>query len=225
LQSERFIRWSGAALLLGGVAIALFVIVLYPVGGFFGAQRARDPLWVPAHTLHLIGALLTLFGVVGLYGRQIERTGPLGAVGFAIAFVGTALFVGTGMLTTFVWPVLAAFAPATLELDGALFVRPAGVLFGVTILTLIPGYLLLGLATFRAGVLPRGGALLLMVGVVFAIAPPPPVGPFPWIGLVVGGVLFGAGAAWLGYSLWSTELPRPLDQAVAVDLGDDARSA
>src|SRR5439155_26433820 len=129
-----------------------------------------------------------------------------------------------GFLTALACPVPAAFAPATLTPDGALFVRPAGVLFGVTILPLMPGYLLRGLATCRAGVLPRAGALLLMVGVVFAIAPPPPVGPFPWIGLVLGGVLFGAGAAWLGYSLWSTEA-RPLDRPVAVDVGDDARSA
>src|SRR5205823_9823050 len=115
------IRWTGAALFLGGVCLASFVLVLYPVGGFFGAAHALHPAWVPAHSLHLVGALLTLFGLLGLYACHASRLGRVGAIGFVLALAGTAQFVGTGMLTTFVWPVLAASAPETLEPRGALF--------------------------------------------------------------------------------------------------------
>ena len=215
---SELIRWSGLALLLGGVCIALFVLVLYPVGGFFGAGPVHHPAWVPAHSLHFAGALLTLVGLIGLYARQWARAGRLGLVGFLLALGGTAMFVGTGMLTAFVWPVLAAYAPATIESSGAVFAPPASLLFYFTVLSLIPGYVALGAATVRAGVLPRGGAVLLIVGVVLAILPPEPVGPVPWLGLVLGGVLFGAGEVWLGYALWSTRAASDAS-AVAESLG------
>ena len=43
-----------------------------------------------------------------------------------------------------------------------------------------------------------------MIGIVFAIAPPEPVGPLPWASLVLGGVAFGAGLGWWGGYLWRT---------------------
>ena len=203
MLSAGLFRWTGTALLLGGVCLTLFVLVLYPVGGFFGADHARHPAWVPAHSLHFVGALLSLFGLLGLYLCQRAAVGRLGALGFALAGAGLAQFVGTGMLTAFVWPVLAAHAPDTLAPDGALFQPPANTLFYTTVLTLIPGYLLVGATLLRAGVLPRAAAVLLAVGVVLAITPPEPVGPMPWAGLTLGGILFGAGEVWLGSLLWA----------------------
>jgi hypothetical protein len=202
MASEKLLRASGGALILAGLTIGGFVLLLWPIGGFFGSTHAQHPLWVPAHLLHLLGALLTLFGLLGLFADQAPRLGRLGLLGFGMAFAGTALFVGTGVLTAFIWPVLAAHAPHTLEPDGALFVQPAATLFLLTGLTLIPGYLLLGFALLRAGTGPRTGALLLMIGIVLAIAPPEPVGPLPWFSLVLGGVAFGAGLAWWGGYLW-----------------------
>jgi hypothetical protein len=205
-------RASGMALMLAGIVLALFVLVVLPVGGFFGAHRAHHPLWVPGHTLHFVGAVLLLFGLIGWYAHQAERMGRLGFLGFVLALAGTALFVGTGLLTAFVWPVLAAQAPAALEPAGALFVAPAHLVFFLTASTLVPGYLLLGLVTWQAGELPRGSVLLFMPGVVLANLPPEPVGLVPWAVLIVGGVLFGAGISWLGYGLWSIrrdDLARP----------------
>src|SRR5581483_11353390 len=121
MTAAALMRWSGLALILGGLCIALFVLLLLPVGGFFGAEHGRSPLWVPAHSFHLIGALFTLGGLVGLYTVQADRMGSLGFAGFLLAFVGTALFVATGALTALVWPVLVAAAPSLIDLSGALF--------------------------------------------------------------------------------------------------------
>jgi hypothetical protein len=187
----------------GGVSLGLFVLVLYPVGGFFGAEHARHPAWIPAHTLHFIGALLTLVGLIGLYAYTANNLGRLGTIGLVLAVCGTAQFVGTGMLTAFVWPVLASAAPDTIAPGGALFTSPANTLFYTTVLTLIPGYVVLAVALARARILTRAAAVLLAIGVVLAITPPEPVGPVPWLGLVIGGVLFAAGEVWLGYRLWS----------------------
>ncbi len=190
-------------MLAGGICIALFVVILYPVGGFFGAAHANHPNWAPAHTLHFAGALLTVFGVCGVYARQAQQVGTLGLIGFLLALAGTAQFVGTGMLTAFVWPALAVNAPAMIDVDGAMFMVPASLIFYCTGLSLVAGYTLLGIATMRAGVLPWGGGLLLIVGVILSNGPVEPVGYTPWAGLTLGGILFGAGQIWLGYALWT----------------------
>ena len=66
------------------------------------------------------------------------------------------------------------------------------------------GYFLLGLATIRAKILPRWGAILVMIGAILFNLPPIPIGPFPTFVTLLGAVLFGAGAAWIGFALWSS---------------------
>ena len=73
------------------------------------------------------------------------------------------------------------------------------------------GYLVLGIATYRARVLPRNVSVLLIVGTLANIVLPklgaidPSLDPL-W---VVGFVLFGAAVSFLGYALWSgTTEPR-----------------
>ncbi len=46
-------------------------------------------------------------GLVGLYARQSEASGPLGLAAFLVAFAGTALVFGTWWTNAFVAPVLA----------------------------------------------------------------------------------------------------------------------
>jgi hypothetical protein len=200
-STSELVRWSGLAAIVGGVAIALFVLS-HPWDRFVGAEVARTGRWRLAHTLHFAGASFALLGFVGIYARQRERAGRLGLIGFVVAFAGLAMFVGTGMLTAFVWPTLADHAPSVVEEDGAMFDAPAVVAFALTAITVTTGYLLFGLASLRAGVLPRDGTLLLTVGAVLGMAPPQPLGAMPWAGLVLGGVLFGLGSVRLGLALW-----------------------
>jgi len=69
------------------------------------------------------------------------------------------------------------------------------------------GFILLGITTMRAGVLPRLAGLLLIVGTVLTLVPS--IGLFlsPSEGLFVvnsiGRVIFGIAFVWLGYALWS----------------------
>ena len=65
------------------------------------------------------------------------------------------------------------------------------------------GYFLLGIATIRAKILPRWGAVLVMLGAILFQLPPQPIGPFPTFVILLGAVLYGAGAVWIGFSLWS----------------------
>jgi hypothetical protein len=193
---------SGLACIVGGVCIAAFVLV-HPWDQLVGSEIARTWRWQTAHTLHFIGALFALLGLLGIYARQRDQLGSLGVVGFVLSFIGNAMFLGTGMITAFIWPMLAVHAPSAVELDGAIFHAPVSAFaFLLTAVIMIVGYMLFGIAMLRARVFPRWSIITLMAGSVLGMLPPHPATPFPWAGLVLGGVLYGAAMVWLGSILW-----------------------
>jgi hypothetical protein len=192
-----FLRLCGAANIVGGVAIAIFVLS-HPWGHFVGADVALTSGWRLAHTFHFIGAAAPLLGLVGLYAVQADRLGRPGVGAFVVAFTGTAMFVGSGMLTAFVWPMVAAHAPDTVAHGGAMFDMPAIAALALTAIILAVGYVMFAAVSWRAHVLPHGGLLLWSIGGALGMVPPQPLGPLFWAGLVSAGVIYAVGAAWLG---------------------------
>jgi hypothetical protein len=194
---------SGVALMLAGASFVAFM-ALHPFGELAGQRAALRVTWLPAHTFHFLGALLALFGLPGLYTRQMRRAGKLGLAGFVGAFAGTAMFVGTGMITAFVWPVIARYDPGFVAANGPLF-RDTLTRLAIdgTYAVLAVGWVIFAVAMLRARVLPRPGALAVLIGVLLFSAPVAPVGPAPWIVRVIGAFVFGGGLAWLGWALWS----------------------
>ena len=67
--------------------------------------------------LYLLGAVLLLLGLVGLYASQSEAAGVLGLVGFLVAFLGTALLAGVLWFELFITPSLATRAPGLAEAE------------------------------------------------------------------------------------------------------------
>ena len=108
--------------------------------------------------LRLVGTVLLLPGLFGLYLRQSVAAGRLGLAGFQVAFAGTALIAGNGWLQASAGWWLLGIAP-TPSVSGAL--TPAA---SVPFILFALGWLLFGLATFRARVFPRWSAVLLIVG-------------------------------------------------------------
>jgi len=202
-MSERIlVRWSGACVALGGLSIAAYMLI-HPWAERTGAV-ATTTQWVVSHGFHFVGALLLLLGLTGLYLRQRERTGWAGLVGFLLAFVGTALFVGTGLSSAFLWPAIAFEAPTFVASGGGMFTHPLalGPILAARVF-LVLGFVWLGVVSFRAGVLPRWGSILVIVGVVATNLPTEPVGPVPWVVSVLGGIVLSLGLVGWGWFLWS----------------------
>ena len=86
LQSKRAIRWSGMAGGIGGVCVGMFTI-LVPYGTIAGAEVALSPLWRPAHSLHFVGGLLMLFGLLAIQAHQGSAAGGFGRFSFALALL------------------------------------------------------------------------------------------------------------------------------------------
>jgi hypothetical protein len=191
-------RWSGLAAMLGGICMILFVLV-HPFGEL-DPPKVLNGLWVLTNSLRVVGAILVLFGLMGLYVLQAEKAGRLGLVSFVLAFSGTALFVGNGMIIAYVLPPLAVHTPDLASFNGPLSKEPVFALSYVfMILLLLVSYLLFGVSIMRAQVLPPWAAVLLILGALLFFEPPVLV---PYVIPFVGALIFGMALAWLGSVLW-----------------------
>lgn len=119
--------------------------------------------------------------------------GPLGLVAFVGAFFGNALLVAGTFVDAFVLPVLALELPDVFESPPV----PIAIALALTYLLFVLGYVLLGTAVIRSGVLPRWAGLMLAVGAPLFAVGVSTVQPLA----ILGAVLFGAGWMWLGYAV------------------------
>ncbi len=163
MHSTRSIRWGGPSAILGGALyIALFgvTVLIYSVfaeqtkGTFLGAHAFIHSLDVPMFALLALGA-------AGVYARQKDRLGRVGKAGFYLTLAGLGLSVLGGLAVIAVG--LAVSDEATLGVLDVIAHPLAHLLYAV-------GSLVFGIATYRAGVLPRGGALLAAVGPIWLFA-------------------------------------------------------
>jgi hypothetical protein len=207
MSSTKLIRWSGLALMLGGIGYAARSI-MHPPGET--AQYAFYPLWIPSHLLGGIALLLIALGLMGLYARQSEKVGLPGLIAFILSFVGCTLTAGALIfLSVLLIPFLAARGMDSLvDPKGPLFTSSAMQLaVGLSGVSLLLGLLLFAIATLRARVLPRWGAWLVILSVPLGIVAVVLVFFIGTsyqgiIGALVGSVL-GLGLAAWGWALWS----------------------
>ena len=189
MASSNLIRWGGLAAVLAGALLLIADIV-----GFFAidfenfSESATTGSYAFAFVLFLLAGVLLLLGLVGLYAYQSEAAGPLGLIGFLVAFLGTALVVGAFWAQLFVAPSAAIEAPAFLDAEQV--AGPVDFGFTLSFLLIALGWLLFGFATLRAQVYPRAAAIVLMIGAVLSFLPIP-----------FATILLDVAVAWLGFSL------------------------
>lgn len=203
MSTHKLIRLSGIAAMLCGLATAVFWFI-HPSAAdpraahdaaFFAA--VQSPSFGYVFLLFVALILASLLALVGYYVRLFATAGLTGLVSFLLTFVGTAMFLASGVFQCGVAPVLAR-SPATRSLlapDGPLLGGTLGLLFASTGCTFALGYLLLGITMLRTRVFPAGAAVLLMLGApVLGLSPLMPLGA-----RVLGCLCWGAGNLWLGY--------------------------
>jgi hypothetical protein len=197
-------RLSSAALALGGVAGAAFVIVSR--GEITGALAMLSQRWMIAHNLHFVSASLLLFGVVGLYLAHSSRMGVIGHFAFVVALFGTAFFFASGVITAAVLPFIAGAAPHVVAANGPLFHPPLPILvLSVGLFSL--GWFAIGLVTARAGIVPPWSGWMVAIGAVVQAIPPAPIGPAPWIVIDIGWVIMAVGLIGIGIHGWRSASP------------------
>jgi hypothetical protein len=205
MSSATLFRLSGLALL---VALPLQVLgfVLHPP-----SEQAADvlkPLYGPAHIILFVSWMFALLGLTGFYARQAHRAGVLGLIGFAATVFAAAYHFYLLLYEAYATVALAG-DPATRPLigDGPL-AHGAGALGPLGFASIL-AFPLFGIATLRAGVMPRmaGWLQTASVPVFFLCIVLVPLGVFAEGGMLspVAFLYYPAflGYAWGGYALWA----------------------
>jgi hypothetical protein len=158
-------RWGAICLMLGGVMWV--VLGLSALVGYLQAIPGREDV-----VMFIVALLLTAAGLVGLHALQKDSYGLLGRVGFYIALVAVAARI----------------------LGAVVFLAGSSALEWISLpgtLGMLVGFVLYGVATLQARVLPRwyGLALIVVLPVSLSLAG-------------YGTALFGLILLVLGYELW-----------------------
>jgi hypothetical protein len=205
ITASNLIRWTGLAALVAGIIFA----GIQPIHPPDELSSVTTGEWAIITTLKTIMCLLFLAGITGIYARQVEEAGWLGLAGFLLLILSWWLQTAFVFAETFILPPLATTAPEFVDgLLGSLFAGrasevnlgalPAIYNFGVAI-SYVLGGLLFGIATLRAGILPRWPAGLLAVAAVLT----PAAALLPHAIQRLAAIPVGLALAWLGYALWS----------------------
>src|SRR5215213_9321076 len=215
ITASRLIRWAGLSALAAGIIFA----GIQPIHPPDVLSSVATSAWAIITTLKTVMCLLFLIGITGLYARQVERAGWLGLAGFLLLTLSWWLQTAFVFAEAFIMPVLATAAPqfvdsflGTIAAGRASEVNlgalPAIYSLGVGI-TYMLGGLLFGIATLRAGILPRWPAGLLAVAAVLT----PAAALLPHAIQRLAAIPVGLAIAWLGYALWSERRARASDPA------------
>jgi len=121
--------------------------------------------------------LFGLFGIAGLYARQVEETGWLGLAGYLLLTIFYAVEMCYAFAEPTILPLLAPVAPTFVEsvmgmssgAGGSMDLGAFAVIFHIQSVLYLLGLLLFGIAIFRARILPRWSAVLLALSGPLAI--------------------------------------------------------
>jgi hypothetical protein len=206
ITSANLIRWAGLAAMGTGI-LYIAIQAIHPLDVLSSVTTTR---WAFVHYLSLVMDLLGLLGITGLYARQVEKSGWLGLAGYLLFGLFWALDVAFHFIEAFVEPVVATEAPKFVAgllgmINGGVPSEVSlGAIPGIYGLDGVAGYvlggLLFGIATFRAGILPRWAGGLLALGALLPLLLSSVVHhPFDRLFAVP----VGFALAWMGYALWS----------------------
>lgn len=203
ITSSGLIRSTGLAAVLAGAILA----GIQPIHPPDVLASVTTGTWAIIISLKLAMCLLFLIGIAGLYIRQVDRAGWVGLAGFLLLTVSFWLQTAFVFAELFILPVVAASTPAFVDSylgvvnghPGEMSIGALVPTYGVVAICYLLGGLLFGIATARAGVLPRLPAILL----AFAAIVTPAAALLPHEIQRYAAVPMGIALAWLGYALWS----------------------
>ena len=202
--AANLIRWAGLSAMVAGIIF----VVIQPIHPLDVLASVTTTEWAIIQSLKTAMCIFGLLGLTGLYARQANEAGWLGLAGYLLFSLFYAHTLPLAYTEAFVLPLLATEAPTFVEgflgiFNGHPVQTNLGALPMLYSVAGFAGYilggLLFGIATLRAGILPRWAAGLLAVGGVATFALDMLPHPLDRIAAVPVGVA----VAWLGYALWA----------------------
>jgi hypothetical protein len=148
-----------------------------------------------------------LFGIAGLYARQVEKTGWLGLAGYLLLTIFYAVEMCFAFAEPTILPLLAPIAPTFVQsamglssgAGGPMNLGAFAVIFHILSVLYLLGLLLFGIAIFRARILSRWAAVLLAVSGPLAVI----MSLLPHQIARLAAMPMGIALIWLGFSLFT----------------------
>jgi hypothetical protein len=203
LTAPNLIRWAGLSAMVTGIIFA----GIQPIHPPDVLASVTTSAWAIITSLKTVMCLFGLFGITGLYARQVEKTGWLGLAGYLLLTIFYAIQMCIAFIEPLILPLLATESPKFVAgFLGILTGTPSEVSLGaipvvnglLAALYLL-GTLLFGSAILRARILSRWAAGLLAASGPLAIIMSLIGHPIDRIAAVPMGIaLMG-----LGYALWT----------------------
>jgi hypothetical protein len=197
------IRWAGLSAMAAGIIFA----TIQPIHPPDVIASVTTSLFIIITSFKTAMCLFGLLGLTGLYARQVEKTGWMGLAGYLLLTVFYAIQMCIVFMEPLVLPLLVTVAPTFVEsalgmasgAGGPMNLGALAVIYQIVSVLYLLGLILFGIAIFRAGILSRWAAVLLVAS-----------GPLAVILKLFGhpidrwaAVPMGIALAWLGYSLLS----------------------
>src|SRR5918998_1502695 len=159
ITASSLIRWAGLSTLVAGICFVVLGLLHQPNV----LSSVTTTRWAIVHSLALALSVFGLLGMMGLYARQVERAGWLGLAGFLLLSLWLVLLLPYTFFEVIILPLVAIEAPVFAEgflgmVGGSAGETTVGALAALWTLLgvlLLLGGLLFGIATLRAGILPR----------------------------------------------------------------------
>ena len=190
------------------MAAGIIFVVIQPIHPPDVIESVNTSAFIIITTLKTIMSILGLYGVVGIYARQVEKTGWLGLAGYLLISLFYAVQLPFSFAEPFILPLLTTQAPKFVSgilglasgapTEVSLGALPA-IFMSVAVLYMF-GTLLFGIAIFRARILPRLAAVLLTLSGPLSVIM---VTLLPHQLARLAAVPMGIAVAWLGFALWS----------------------
>jgi hypothetical protein len=202
-MSSRLESWGGSAAILGGALYLVTFGMVYLIYDLF-AKQAKGT-FVGSHAfIHMFDTPMFVFllvGAVGLYLRQREVFGLIGKAGFYLTAFGFSLGIVGGAMIIVIG--LTVGEKATMGILDVIAHMLSHVFYAL-------GSILLGIATFRAGILPKAAAILMAIGPVWLFAMFGAGFNQSFLLLLPPVIATALGWMWLGYALISEKKREPL---------------
>jgi hypothetical protein len=197
---SRFIGMGAWAAIVSGLALVVSMLLAWLVVPY--EQLGQTDAYLTSSYslssgLRLLGMVLLVWALIGIYGPQSRAAGTFGLWTFVVVFLGTVLAAGNTWAEVFVYPTLAQVAPDILSGAGSgteAAYMSSGLSLSYPLFFL--GLILFAAATFWARVYPRWIAPLLIISVPVTMFLDPTAGTFQES---IGPALWGIAVAAYGF--------------------------
>jgi hypothetical protein len=154
-------RLAGPAAIVAGALLTMSQVVMWTLHRADLVATVNTVTYKITMTAYFIGFFALMVALVALYQRQSLQAGTFGVVALCVAIAGTMDMASNMWFDGFVVPWIADVMPQTLAAPK----RGTLVIAALSSYLLLPlGWLLFGIASFRAGVYPRILCVAVMIG-------------------------------------------------------------